>query len=638
MKKIKTTFFLFVTSPQTHAFFIAFFCTFLLFPITLNLEIYAYSGSLLATDTLDPSYRLAISKANVDHLIWGREFVLTYGPLSYLPLKLGWGINEYQFLIFDLFISLNFFCIYFLEYIKADRKLPVLILIVSTTFFLPTAFGPGYSLVLLAFLIYWIGRSFDDKNLFFDFMQLNIVILMFYIKFNSGLIGLVFFTVGLLYRFLFQRESKLSIAGFFLVSIFSIFLCGYLLKVDIPRYMITGFELVGGYNEVMYSGYNFSAEVIFSIAFCFSTFLVLLVKFIYADADRIKNLVRGILFFTSIYVLYKQAFVRADSQHTPVFFTYFLLFVLCTREFHCGNQLKIRWIVIVGIICSCYFFLRNVDDQFGKAYVRTDKSLYAKSFKQYTDTSALFLFPNNNHLPKKIGDRIASAYTDIYPWNLHLLVENRLNYRPRPIAQSYYAYRPQLEFLNTEHYNSRQAPEFVFYEYLSIDNRYPLFDESLLNLTLLKNYTCVDTFGFAQRPMLLLERNKEFKKVTFKKTREFDINMDDVLLPQRDHYYKLFVQTTLKGRLVSLASHAPEIQLEIKTKDGNSFYYRTSKGLLETGVFSNYLIRNTNDFYKYIGGNHSGEPDHKIVSYRIVPNSPDLYQQAIKVIEYEIGQ
>jgi hypothetical protein len=114
--------------------------------------------------------------------------------------------------------------------------------------------------------------------------------------------------------------------------------------------------------------------------------------------------------------------------------------------------------------------------------------------------------------------------------------------------------------------------------------------------------------------------------------------MDDVLLPQRDHYYKLFVQTTLKGRLVSLASHAPEIQLEIKTKDGNSFYYRTSKGLLETGVFSNYLIRNTNDFYKYIGGNHSGEPDHKIVSYRIVPNSPDLYQQAIKVIEYEIGQ
>jgi hypothetical protein len=624
-------------SQKIVAFLFAFLCSFLLFPIALNLEIYALSGSLLATDPIDSSFRLAISNAIKNHLIWGKDFVFTYGPLSYLPLKLGWGINRYHFLFFDLFISLNFFLICFLEYLRAGNKLLFVYLVAATTFFLPLAFGPSYSLVLLAFLVYWIINSLDKEHLIFDFIQLVIVILIFYIKFNSGLIGLLFFAVGILYRLIFKKDRRVRVISFFIFSILSLWFCGYLLNVEIPEYTTTGFNFVTGYNEIMYSGDNYPMEFKFSVLISVSACFVLVIKLLSNDSEPFKKVVIFVLFLGSIYVLYKQAFVRADVQHMPVFFTYFLLFILCARAFNHGNQINIVLFMIVGISYSCYFFTRNLEDHFSNTKVRVDKNLYVKSFIEYTDTSALFLFQNNNQLPEKIAKKIGKASIDIYPWNLHLLFENRLNYRPRPVCQSYTAYTTLLEKLNADFYDSGQAPEFVFYEYLSIDNRYPLFDESLLNLTLLKNYTCVDTFGFAQRPMLLLERNKEFKKVTFKKTREFDINMDDVLLPQHDHYYKLFVQTTLKGRLVSLASHAPEIQLEIKTKDGNSFYYRTSKGLLETGVFSNYLIRNTNDFYKYIGGNHSGEPDHKIVSYRIVPNSPDLYQQAIKVIEYEIG-
>lgn len=620
------------------AFLIALLCSFILFPIILNLSIHPCAGSSDLTEPLDPSYRLALSKANLLNLNWGKEFVFTYGPLSYLPLKLGWGINKYQFLLFDLFICLNFFCLFYSSYLNAHSKILALLLIISTTVLLPVSFGPGYSIVLLAFLLYWIVRSLEQPNLFFDVMQLSIVLLVFFIKFNSGLIAWVFFITGLLFRLLFSGENKIRLAVYFLFSFVGVFVLAKILNVALAAYIVTGASLIAGYNDVMFLDHNYSSAFIISILISVLLIAVIAIKLFSEKNNLLKKLLIFFLFTCSLYVLYKQSFVRADLQHTPDFCMYVLLFVLCVGEFLNKKIYFITGSVLLFVVLMCWYATKNQTDHLNNLETRIHKDQYLKCFNNYTDTSSLFLFPNNNQLPGKIKDKIANSRVDIYPWNLHLLFENRLNYRPRPVCQSYTAYTPLLENLNFEFYNSSLAPDFVFYEFFAIDTRYPLFDESKMNLNLLKNYTCVDTFGFAGRPVLLLQKKKNFKKVTFRKVREYTINTDEGLTPKVDHFYQLSVHLSLRGKLVSLATHSPEFKLEIKTKNGSSSSYRSSGGLVETGIFSNYLINGTADFYNYMRGDYRLDPEHEIVSYSIRPVSGNLFAHSIKVIDYEILQ
>jgi len=136
----------------------------------------------------------------------------------------------------------------------------------------------------------------------------------------------------------------------------------------------------------------------------------------------------------------------------------------------------------------------------------------------------------------------------------------------------------------------------VLYEYDAIDSRYPLFDEPKVNLTLLKNYTCTDTFSFAGRPVLVLEKSNP-SGITLQKIKEYEICMNALIVPQAGMYYTLFVSNTLAGKLTSVIDHAPELSLVIKLKDGNEREYRTSIALLETGIFSDHFFSSTSDFF-----------------------------------------
>lgn len=192
-----------------------------------------------------------------------------------------------------------------------------------------------------------------------------------------------------------------------------------------------------------------------------------------------------------------------------------------------------------------------------------------------------------------------------------------------------------MENLNFEYYNSEKAPKFVFYEYDAIDLRYPLFDEPKMNLVLLKNYQCIDTFGFSGRPVLLLEKIKS-EKVALEKIRDYQIDTNTVIVPQSNVYYELFISSTIKGKLVSILHQAPAVYLVIKTKNGEERRYKTSKKLLESGLFLNSALNSTLDFYKEII-NDSTQVNTKIESYRLKLDGPALFKNEIKIIEYKIN-
>jgi len=624
-------------SNECIAFVIALACTYLVFPLFFDAAVYPLPNNGAPWITLDPSWQLTLSKVNMDHLVWGKDFTFTYGPLSYLSTRVGWGISKYHFLVFDLFVSCNFFYIFYISYVRSRNKTITVPLILISAFLLPNFFGSGVALILSAFLIFWIRQSLDQNRAIYYLMQITLVVLLFFIKFNTGLVSVVFFSAGLIYKLIFTKENKFQLAAYFLSPFFLIPVVAMCLNVALFDYLRGGMNMVSGYNEIMYLNEPYPNEFRFSLVIMFLAAATMILKIYHEKADLWKNLVVFFLFSFPVFILYKQAFTRADIQHIMEFYKYVLLFLLCIQDFHYSESNRYSNSMMACIVFIAIFFAKRREDHLFMLKNRLTKTEYLDRVKIYTDTSGFNLFPNNNQIPQPIKDRIAQSSVDIYPWNSHLLFENKLKYTPRPVCQSYTAYTPYLENLNFEFYRSSKAPDYVLYEFEGIDYRYPLFDESKVNLTLLKNYKCIDTFQFAGLPVLVLEKNRTgLKKINLVKVKEFEIDSTTFIEPGPDSYYELHVSNTLKGKVLSVIDHSPELQLIIKTKDGNHRRYRTSRKLLETGIFSNYLFTSTRDFYHYIRKD-SLNPGNEITGYRIQNFNSTLFKNKIKVVEYKVN-
>ena len=187
-------------------FFIAFIGAYLLFQNFFEANVYPVPLSQPLWMSLDPSWGIALNYASINNLVWGEEISFTYGPLSYLTTRIGWGQNRFVILFYDLFILLNYFFIFYFSFSKTKNKLITLLSIVTICLIFPTWSGYAGTLILMAFLIFWIKLSIDEPKIFYYVFQIIIVTLAFFIKFNTGLIALPFFLSGLIYNFIIHKE------------------------------------------------------------------------------------------------------------------------------------------------------------------------------------------------------------------------------------------------------------------------------------------------------------------------------------------------------------------------------------------------------------------------------------------------
>jgi hypothetical protein len=631
MKKLKSIF----GNRNFLGVFIALLGAFVLFPPYFELGLFPIPPSEFSWMSIDPSWLIALNYANVENLIWGKDIAFTYGPLSYLSTRVGWGVDQMDFILFDLFISFNFFYLFFKGFINSHSKKLSAILIFSVSFILPTYFGSVTSIILMAFLVFWIRESLENDNYINYIFQILLIVLMFFIKFNTGLISFVLIAAFLVYQWFFNRKLRKLYLVYILTLVTLLVVFSLILNVSLGNYFLSGLNLISGFNEIMYLELGIVNPLFFAIVFIGISTLLLL-KNVYVNKKiQFKSVLIIFLFSVSIYVLYKQAFVRADLPHINEFFSLCLLFIIGIREFHVEKLKSSSKSLVLVLIFIAFFVAKGKSDILFNFSGKLQKSQYFEGMSSFTKTSSFRLFPNNNTIPPQITNKIGNKTVDIFPWNINLVFENKLNYLPRPVLQSYSAYTPYLEELNFQHYNSSKAPEYVLYEFESIDNRYPLFDETKVNVVLLNNYTCVDTFHINNKPILLLEKNKDFRPVAFEKIKEYETSVKTAIIPKRDHFYEIEASSSILGSIQSLLSHSPGLFIMINTKDGKGNGFKTSKKLLKSGIYTNQLLTSTLDFQRYMA-NETLPPNQEVMSYLVWPEDNKYYNDKVKVTEYKI--
>lgn len=100
-------------------------------------------------------------------------------------------------------------------------------------------------------------------------------------------------------------------------------------------------------------------------------------------------------------------------------------------------------------------------------------------------------------LPADLVERLRSGTVDVYPWEFSFIPANDLQWKPRPVLQSYASYTPWLDGHNAEFFRNRYGADRILWHFNadkwggrmgSVDDRYLLNDEPQTILAILDQY------------------------------------------------------------------------------------------------------------------------------------------------------
>jgi hypothetical protein len=276
---------------------------------------------------LDQSWRLAINMAINQNLIFGSEFVFTYGPLGYLATRESAYLSIFNYLFFDIyFIILVYRLTYFsLQY--WPNYIKYIFIIFSLAFF--SIWGGLFAEELQMLLFISIIFEIFNFSQFINKFSLPIIILNcligLYIKVNYALIFLISFIYIFIFLYLNKSISFKKLCLLLILYLILIVVSNNYLKVDFLNYVINSLYLIDGYNDTMYSlpdntifywYMSFAAIAIGSLLIAGSYLFLDFIK----SKEKKENLTPFLIFtLTSglIFVLFKQTVVNGHIFAFP---------------------------------------------------------------------------------------------------------------------------------------------------------------------------------------------------------------------------------------------------------------------------------------------------------------------------------
>ncbi|RZJ33256.1 MAG: hypothetical protein EOO51_14470 [Flavobacterium sp.] len=614
---------------------IAIICGYLLFPTGFDSPVMPSQPSDPWWTLLDTSWVMTLNYVKMHGFSWGTDFIFTYGPLSQLSTRFGWGESRYLFLSFDIFLLLNWILMFYYALKTSANKWLTLSLILIITLFLPIWIGGRISLYLLMFLAFWVRQGMETKTVVGFIMQIGIVVVCFFIKFNTALFCLPFFYLGIAYLAYWRKLRTFEIVLYSLAPLILIGLLSVYLNVSVFHYVSSSFDIISGYNEIMYEEYPQPNANIYLIIVAAIVAVVAAINFFTRkDQDWFKRIAVAMLTTIPFFVAYKQGFTRSNPGYNEDFFCCLLVYLFTATELH--YQLKSRicqGAVLLAAVAGVHYIYMNQDKPF-QVKEKLSKSGYVEGFGRF-DTNCDVIFKSAAaKFPASVLQKIGKQRVDAYPWNVRMLIENDLNYAPRPIIQGYSSYTKSLEEHNFEFYNNpATAPEYVLYEYNTLDERYPVFDESKVNEALRLNYSVDELFDYGGKKLLLLHKRSDFQKIRFEKVKEYAIMLNDPLEPEKDIFYEIEMYPGVKSKLLSIVKHGPEIKLEVHLKSGGQPKFKTSRKLLEAGIFGDDFIETTEDFADLVT---KGQTNKKVYYYTFKPLRDSDFKAKMRVTAYKV--
>jgi hypothetical protein len=579
---------------------------------------------------LDASWNIALHLAFKYHLVFGKDFVFTYGPLGILHTRHPIAIDLFVYLLFDLYLLGS---IFFLgRKIFRDHFGPGIILYGFFAIVLVMYDSPDeWCFFLLVFYLLFFIKTTSRKTYLCQSVLFSL--LSFYIKISLGVIGVFILFAGITYLFIRRKISLMLWVVTAISFVVLLWLTARLLHVDLLSYWVTSLKLINDYNDAMfrilsqqYVIYLLAALLIIAMPAAWSVYRIagfIRQKKLREHSDEVfVYFVVGV----SLFVLFKSGFVRAED-HFHVFFKGATLFAVILYVFSpvqpgqritaliCWATLIISFVSVSTIPGSYHPYSKLTDFSFFPNRAEEIKRYLVQIFQYNQAREESDKLDSSQNALKKI---IGNGTVDIMPSEISKIYFAGLRYNPRPVIQSYAVYDQYLDSLNYQKYMSESAPDYVLCSVNSIDGRYPFFDESRTKLALMSRYRIVARLDD------LLVMGKKTVVQTFSKTDAAgiqDIKFGEDIPIRRTadlQYAKISVEYSMWGKIQRFFYHPPALWITFTFEDGTAKTFQAIKPILADGGVINKYVENTQDFQLLMQSN--GQLSASVKKIRIGPD------------------
>jgi hypothetical protein len=235
-----------------------------------------------------------------------------------------------------------------------------------------------------------------------------------------------------------------------------------------------------------------------------------------------------------------------------------------------------------------------------------------------------------------LRNRIGQSSVDMFGCEQLAVLANGLNFRPRPVFQSYAAYCLPLMEWNQAFYRSETAPEFVIFQLLGMDRKLPTLEDALVLRHLLINYELVAS----EAPFLLLHAQPP-EAPKLKLLKEATISPGELLklseFATTNLWLELELKPTLLGRVREFLYQPAKSRLVVSWsangKDSTR-RFRAPAPMLAAGFLLSPLLLTTDDVRALYEGAESNRPNACSIEFN--PGDEKFWQRTVRFHVYAI--
>jgi hypothetical protein len=412
------------------------------------------------------------------------------------------------------------------------------------------------------------------------------------------------------------------------------------------KYIINSLEVSSGYSSAMsVIGPYQAVWVAISEILLISILIILIIKE--------GNIGLGLALFLTLYLGFKHGFVRQDG-HILIFVSITLFIVtICLAQLRTNHFRKLAYFLNIYVLTLALLFPNiqqmNVEEELGynpvdflhpSSVVNKLTSLFNPNYLEAKISAKSNANLEYVKLPENVKSLVQDKSIDIIPWEISLVAANQLNWKPRPIFQSYTAYTSKLDKINFESL-SKKPRDYIIYQFGSIDDRHSFFDEPKTFAYVFCNYRPSRKFpDFISPPHpemkdakgLLLEKinlnqclpSLENSRLLSSWGKPISINLEQNSSLITAHIE--FSYSTL-GKLYKLLYRTPPIMMKVNYQDKTEFQYRIIPENSVNGVIVSHLPRSNEEILSFFQGNLPALV--KSFSFNIDP--PWLFKPTIEI-------
>jgi hypothetical protein len=398
-------------------------------------------------------------------------------------------------------------------------------------------------------------------------------------------------------------------------------------------------EISGGYTEAMSIVPKPGV-----LAVCIAAYLLFLVALVFTAIMKRSVAATGFLLLAAIYVFlsWKHGFVRADG-HVQSFYLFLpvafgLLQAVPGRSPLSQKSRTALYLLNVVIICLCVWAGTLQRADFKNKILTYPDTLQKHARLMFAAANGTITHLNQKapagtapepqyDLPR-IRALVGRDTVDVFSHAQLAALENNLNYRPRPVIQSYSAYTPYLQNLNLAFYRSDKRPVWLLFKLQTIDKRFTALDDAPVLPYILKNYELMGAEG----EFLLLKLKKDPPAdVRLTRIHEQKIAFGETVDLSRWHTMPVLMQVEMKptvlGKMIAFLYQAPPIAIH-SISGAQQMAHRFIPSLAQHGFMVTPLLLNNEFLIDFYQGKWQATD---AVAFTGEGSFPNRYSQKIKI-------